>query len=178
MMETPFLSTKLFIPRAQPGIETRQRLMARLDAVTAIFSSESQSQSSLKEKLKDIINDPGQGEGAHLRRNWAQQLQRTVVLEPYQAFAVGIGLDSKGYYMAVTLVHADEAAAKANLSAFERQVRASNYDEGKSWSELITSMETLQDGKLVMARIYGQAAFHWKAFDPTAGSDTLLMHKG
>ncbi len=152
--------------------------MSRLDAMAVIFSSESQAQSSFQEKFKDIIKDPGQDEGSHLRRNWAEQMQRNVLLEPYQAFAAGIGLDGKGYYMAVALVHADEATAKANFGVLEKQVRASNYDEGKSWSELIISMEVLQDSRLVMARIYGNAAFRWKAFDPTAGSDPLLMHKG
>lgn len=153
--------------------------MARLDAMAAIFSSESQAQSKYVERFKDIIEDPGQDAGSSLRRNLAQQVQRNVLLQPYQAFAVGIGQDTKGYYMAVALVHADESAAKANLDVLEKQIRASNIAEGKSWSDLITSMETMQDGKLVLAKVYGQsAAFHWKAFDLTAFGDPLLMYKG
>jgi hypothetical protein len=153
--------------------------MARLDAMAAIFSSESQSQSSLKERLKDIIKDPGQDAGPSPRRNLAEQVQRNVILQPYQAFAVGFGVDEKGRYMAVALVHADEAAAKSNLSVLEKQVRASNVDEGRSWSEVITSMETLQDGRLVLSKLYGIASFHWKGFDMTTmGGDPLLMYKG
>jgi hypothetical protein len=153
--------------------------MARLDAMAAIFSSESQAQSKYVERFQDIIKDPGQDAGSSLRRNLAQQVQRNVHLQPYQALAVGIGVDAKGYYMAVALVHADEGTAKANFGVLEKQVRASNIDEGKSWAEVVTSIETVQDGRLVLAKLYGQnAANHWKAFDLTAFGDPLLTFKG
>ena len=60
-----------------------------------------------------------------------------------------------------------------------KQVWSSNYDEGKSWSEIITDSETILDGRLLMARLHGQAALRWKGFDiTTMGGDTLLIYKG
>ena len=153
--------------------------MERLDAMAAIFSSESQAQSSFKERFKEIIENPGQDSGSRLRRNLAEQVQRNVLLQPYEALAVGFGTDDKGEYMAVVLVNPDESTAKANASLLERQIRSSNFDEGKSWAELVTSIETTQDGDLVLAKLYGEAANRWKAFDSAMlGGDPLLMYWG
>ena len=91
----------------------------------------------------------------------------------------GFGTDDKGEYMAVVLVNPDESTAKANASLLERQIRSSNFDEGKSWAELVTSIETTQDGDLVLAKLYGEAANRWKAFDSAMlGGDPLLMYGG
>jgi len=149
--------------------------LVRLDAFAAIFSSESQAQSHMKDLFKDIIADPGT-DGP--RSIWAEQLQREVFLKPYQAFAVGQGLDEKGYYLAVVLVNADEATARDNAGLLEKQIRQSRYGDGQLWSDMITSTTVTREGRLALARLYGQAAFYWKAFDMNSGAEPLLMYKG
>lgn len=150
----------------------------KLDAFTAFFSTESQAQTRMKERYKDIIDDPGEGEGSRIRQTMAEQLQREVLLEPYQAYATGAGLDEKGYYMTIVLVYADEKMAKENVTLLEKQIRQSKTDADKPWTEFIESMEITYEGRLTMAKLYGHAASAWKGFDLTQMYEPLLMYKG
>lgn len=159
--------------------------MTELDAFTALFSSESQAQSHITEIHKDIIENPGQDEGSAARRIMAEQLQREVQLKPYQAYAVGAGLDDKGYYMTIVMVNADEKTAKENVTALKEQIKHSktslgtvNTTTGTPWPDIIDSMEVNSRGRLTLAKLYGAAAFYWKAFDLGSMYEPLLMYKG
>jgi hypothetical protein len=162
-------------------LETYQLLtdgLVRLDAFAGILSSESQAQSRMKEFYKDIINDPGEGPGSLIRQTMAKQLQREVFLKPYQAFAVGEGLDENGYYMAVVLLNADQQTANDNAALLEKQIKQSKVGEDQPWTGIIDSMKITSAGRLTLARLYGRAAFYWKAFDNlTGGYEPLLMYK-
>ena len=152
--------------------------LARLDTFTAFFSSESQAQSHIKEVFKDIIADPGEGEGARTRRVMAELIQREVLLQPYQALATGAGVDDKGYYMAVVLLNADEATARGNAAVLEKQVSDVTTPDG-SLADLVQQFEVTSEGRLTLAKLYGPVSAHWKSFDMTTGAYIpLLMYRG
>jgi hypothetical protein len=152
--------------------------LTEFDTFTAFFCSESQSQSRFRDIYKDIIEKPGEGEGMRIRQMYAEQLQREVYLKPYQAFATGAGLDEKGYYLAIVLLNTDKQTARDNVAALEKQIGSSKTTGGKAWLEMIDSMEIQSEGKLTLAKLYGQASVWWDSFDMPLGIyEPLLMYK-
>jgi hypothetical protein len=56
------------------------------------------------------------------------------LLQPYVAFGVGVGKDEEGLYMAIALVHADEAAADANALLFPARLKnGRSLTSGMPW---------------------------------------------
>jgi hypothetical protein len=162
-------------------LETYQLLadgLAELDAFTALFSTDSQSQSHVKEIFKDIIENPGEDDNSSARRIMAEQMQREVQLKPYQAYATGAGLDEKGYYMAIVLLNADKDTATYNAKALKDQIKQSKTETGTPWPDIIDSMEVKSDDRLTLAKLYGTTAYAWKGFDMASVYDSLLMYKG
>jgi len=45
------------------------------------------------------------------------------LLQPYQAFATGAGLDKDGYFLAIVLVNPDEDTAANNVSLLEKRIK-------------------------------------------------------
>jgi len=76
-------------------------------------------------------------------------------LEPYQAFATGLGLDDKGYFMAVVLVHADIKAAQQNTQSLEQRLhQATSVSTGEKWIDMIDTVEIEDEGRLTLAKFY------------------------
>jgi hypothetical protein len=167
--------------RSLADLEAYQLLadgLTELDAFTALFSTDSQAQSHVKELYKDIIENPGSDNSSSIRQNMAEQLQREVQLKTYQAYAVGAGLDEKGYYMAIVLLNADKDTATYNDKALKDQIKQSKTETGTPWPDIIDSMEVKSDDRLTLAKLYGKAAYAWKGFDMASVYDSLLMYKG
>jgi hypothetical protein len=157
-------------------LETYQLLSAgltELDAFTALFSTDSQAESHVMELYKD-------------NETITEQLQIEVQLKPYQAYAVGAGLDENGYYMAVVLLNPDKDTAAYNAKVLEDQIKQSKTtfndtgigDIGTPWTDIIESIKVKSRDRLTLAKLYGTAAFAWKGFDLASAYDPLLMYKG
>jgi hypothetical protein len=152
-------------------LETYQLLatgLTELDAFTALFSTDSQAQSHIKEIFKD-------------NETITEQLQVEVQLKAYQAYATGAGLDEKGYYMVIVLLNPDKDTATYNAQVLKGQITQAKTIWGGTdvtWPEIIDSMEVENRDRLTLAKLYGKAAFSWKAFDLASGYEPLLMYKG
>jgi hypothetical protein len=163
-------------------LESYQLLSDGLDtlgAFAAVLSSAPQGQSAVKAEFQEIIDDPG--EAGSPRRIFVEQLQREILLEPYRAFATGMGLDENGYYMAIVLLNADEQAAEKNLAALPEQIKTSVRTDGAPWVDASEPgvKVIMKKGRLTLAKLYGKSAFWWKAFDMGTGAyEPLLIHKG
>ena len=48
------------------------------------------------------------------------ELEGSPLLEPYRAFATGIGVDDQGYFLGIVLMHADAETALENVQLLER----------------------------------------------------------
>ena len=60
------------------------------------------------------------------------------LLRPFNAYATGAGIDENGPYMALTLVHADDASAEENAGLLLRKVEeGTSLYAGVLWSEFI-----------------------------------------
>ena len=161
--------------------ETYQLLssgLTELDAFTALLSTDSQAQSHYKALFADIIENPGEEQGSRPRQIMAEQIQREVQLNPYDAYATGAGLDEKGYYMAIVLLNPDKDTADYNAQVLEDQIKQSKASTDTLWSDMIDSLEVTSHDRLTLAKLYGRAAYSWKAFDLASVSESLLMYKG
>ena len=92
-------------------------------------------------------------------------LERGPWLRPYEAFATGAGKDENGHYMALVLVHADDASAEENVGLLRRIIEEEGsvlYDI--SWSDYIDveRSEIHAEGRALLAKLRGPA--------PTIGS--------
>jgi hypothetical protein len=151
--------------------------LAEMDTVTAFFSSESQSQSRVQEVYEDIIDDPANNER---RQTLVEEIQRPLLLKPYQAMATGAGIDDKGYFMAIVLMNPSEVVARDNTALLEERLgEAKNVAAMREWSGLIESMEIEVDGRLTLARLYGEACTYWASFQVTGERpyEPLLLHE-
>jgi len=151
--------------------------LEELDVCCAFFSSESQSQSRVKEVYKDIVDDPANNER---RQTLVEEIQRPLLLRQYQAFATGAGIDDKGYFMAIVLVNASEAVARDNAALLEQRIsEAKNVAGIRAWSDLIQSMEIESKGRLTTARLYGGACTYWGNFEVLGAGpyEPLLLHE-
>lgn len=74
-----------------------------------------------------LTDDPSSQSVEHLLPSEQPQLlERADVgeaLRPYEAFGVGVGKDANGLYMAIVLVHTEEAAATENASLLPARLR-------------------------------------------------------
>jgi hypothetical protein len=151
--------------------------LAEMDTVTAFLSSESQSQSRVQEVYEDIIDDPANNER---RQTLVEEIQRPLLLKPYQAMATGAGIDDKGYFMAIVLMNPSEVVARDNTALLEERLgEAKNVAAMREWSGLIESMEIEVDGRLTLARLYGEACIYWSSFQVTGERpyEPLLLHE-
>ena len=81
-------------------------------------------------------------------------------LRPYDAYATGAGKDEDGSYIALALVHADDASAEENVGLLHRRI-----EEGSSffwripWSDVIDvgRLEIKAEGLLLLAKLRGFA---------------------
>jgi hypothetical protein len=78
------------------------------------------------------------------------------LLRPYEAFGVGVGKDEEGFYMAIVLVHADEAAASANASLLPARLKSGqSLAFGIPWSAWFDTGGVVAeaDGSVLLARV-------------------------
>ena len=151
--------------------------LIKLDVCNAFFSSESQSQSRVKEVYKDVIDDPANNER---RQTLVEEIQRTLLLKPYQALATGAGIDEKGYYLAIVLLNPSEDVALENATLLEQRLgQATSVMRIQKWSDFIESMEIQSKGPLTLARLYGEACMYWSNFEVLGGGpyEPLLLHE-
>lgn len=100
------------------------------------------------------------------------------LLRPFDAYATGAGIDENGPYMALTLVHADDASAEENVGLLLRKV-----EEGTSlyavvlWSEFIDidTSEVRAEGRVLTAKLRGDMFRNW--LDWVFQRDGLIMHE-
>lgn len=107
-----------------------------------------------------------------------------LALAPYTLVATGRGLDSEGPFTAVVLFHDDEDGAAENVVRLRERIEEAGQmfsDERNTgdpiprWSEQIDSAEIVQDGRLLIAKLYDHEGnlsnFRFVPFD------TLLIHE-
>ena len=125
--------------------------LAELGAFSAFLSDSTQSLDYLKEQVSQLV---GSGPGMEQEM---QQLEGSVLLRRYEAFATGAGKDDRGNYMALVLVHRSERRAQENVDLLQRRIQ-----EGRSmvfadtpWSNIADGMEIQTDGKVLLAKLRG-----------------------
>ena len=85
------------------------------------------------------------------------------LLRPYEAFAMGAGLDSDGGYMALALLHSDGTSAENNVELLRRIIQnGRNYYE-EQWKEIIdyNESEVYSEGRVLLAKLRGWVAANW-----------------
>ena len=96
-----------------------------------------------------------------------QELRRELLgrgpwLRPYEAFATGAGKDEKGHYMALVLVHADDASAEENVGLLRRIIEEKrSIVTGDLWSDDIERLEIHTEGRALLAKLRGRFASKW-----------------
>ena len=99
-------------------------------------------------------------------------------LRPYEAFATGAGKDENGHYMALVLVHADDASAEENVGLLRRIIEEEGsvlYDI--SWSDYIDvdRSEIHAKGRALLAKLRGPRALHWLRW--VLQRDSLILYE-
>ena len=99
-------------------------------------------------------------------------------LRPYEAFATGAGKDENGHYMALVLVHADDASAEENVGLLRRIIEEEGsvlYDI--SWSDYIDveRSEIHAEGRVLLAKLRGPQALHWLRW--VLQRDSLILYE-
>ena len=103
-------------------------------------------------------------------------LRQETALVPFDAFATGAGVDARGPYTALVLLHADEQAARENVGRLQKRI-----DEGTSWvggqpfRAIIGDAAISREGRLVLAKLYSDAYRLW--FVLQAAQDTFLLYE-
>ena len=99
-------------------------------------------------------------------------------LRPYEAFATGAGKDENGHYMALVLVHADDASAEESVGLLRRIIE----EEGSIlndnlWSDYIDveRSEIHAEGRVLLAKLRGRFANNW--LDWVIQRDSLILYE-
>ena len=97
-------------------------------------------------------------------------------LRPYEAYATGAGKNENGGYMALVLVHADDASAEENAGLLRRRIEEGSSAYGVPWSDSIDvdTLEIKAEGRLLLAKLKGFARY-WS--DWWAQRDILILYE-
>ena len=175
-VETPGMRGLIIAATRGPSLADVEeyRLMAEgledLGAYTAFMTD-------LTLSLEDAVSLIGEGATAEQREQIRRLLEEGPLLEPYQVFATGAGLDEEGPYMAVVLVHADASAARDNVGLLRQLVleRASLFTR-QPWTEMIEEVEARSQGRVFLAKLRGERAANlW--LNVVIRRDSLLLHR-
>lgn len=91
-------------------------------------------------------------------------------LVPYRAFASGTGIDDRGRFSAVVIVHDDDASARENVTRLTTRIENGNSLYNRvPWTEVLFPdkpppedfMDVSSDGRVLTARIYAEDAYVW-----------------
>ena len=146
--------------------------MSRLRAYTMLLSDGVEAW-DLNVPPKVIVG--GKVYQGHINEQLAESGPR---LRPYNAYATGAGKDEEGSYMALVLIHADDASAEENVGLLRKRI-----EEGSSifgdypWSDVIEvdRLEINADGRLLLAKLRGRIAsepFNW-----VFSRDALILYE-
>ena len=144
----------------------------RLGTYTALFSTDRESY-TLAEVAKRVAGpDASAGQVNTIRDG----LQREGMLLAYEAYATGAGVDARGPFTALVLLHADEAAARANVQRLRLRIdHGTSWIAGQPFAELIDDVEITPEGRVVLAKLRSRSHGVWFALH--AARDTLLVHE-
>ena len=99
-------------------------------------------------------------------------LNEEPLLVPYGAFASGTGIDDRGRFSAVVIVHDDEASARENVDRLTERIEDGHslyYGDPIPWTEEFFPdgspskdyLDVSSDGRLLTARIYSDDGSIW-----------------
>ena len=97
------------------------------------------------------------------------------LLRPYEAYAMGAGVDSDGSYMALVLLHSDSKSAEDNVELLRRIMQEEHsVDQKRPWTELVDveRSQVRADGRVLLARLRGKVAGIWPGL--WAVTDSLI----
>ncbi len=149
--------------------------LAELGTYTALFASPQAGplEKTMLSSLASLWEGRTDDEVEHLLR---ELFEDSTPLEPYRALATGVGVDERGYFMGVVLVHADSEAARQNVRLLEQRLQeAPSAFTGEVWINQIEDMEIKSQDRLTLAKLYGDIARNW--FEFYTDYDPLLLHK-
>ncbi len=89
------------------------------------------------------------------QQNLIEHLQKARILRPFHSFAIGVGTDESGPYLALVLLHDDPDMATQNLELLRKRLES---DEINLWSNMIDSsyhLEAAARGPILSAKISG-----------------------
>jgi len=170
----------LVFPTGAPGAQAalaadeRFRLLAqgldRLDTYTALFSTDVAPYTV--DALAAQIAGPDAGEAQLASARAA--LHREARLLPFEAFAAGAGVDARGPYTALVLLHADDYTARENAARLRARIEeAASWVGGQPFREFIDAVDVTTGGRLLFATLRLDARGYWLALR----ADTLLLHE-
>lgn len=143
-----------------------------IGTVTAFFSLESQSLSSVKEWREQTPH----GFNDDQNQRFVAATDGSVLLKPYRAYASGAGFDEKGFYSVIVILNPDNATARSNKSLLEQRINQNmSVWRGFNWSDLIEDMEITNEDKLTTAKLYGPIVEYWSSFDKWNGNYEPLL---
>ncbi len=99
-------------------------------------------------------------------------------MRPYEAFATGAGKDENGHYLALVLVHADDASAEENVGLLRRIIEEEGSVVNDAlWSDYIDveRSEIHAEGRVLLAKLRGGFANNWR--DWVIQRDGLILHE-
>ncbi len=86
----------------------------------------------------------------------ANEYSNTPALRAYGLLAIGAGLDERGHYTTVALLHADGETARENEDRFKRVVAEVNSSQsGRLWSETFPVVDTEVRGNVLAVKLRG-----------------------
>lgn len=154
--------------------------LAELDVCNAFFSTQSQSKNDVVEWWQNLTSDDP-GYFSEQNQRFMEAVGSPFLLEPYQAFATGAGVDERGYYMAIVLLNPDEATAQSNAALLEKRIEETQSTwRGYSWLEKIEGMDIKSRGQLTLAKLYGEIVESWSCpdlYDEDGPYEPLLVYK-
>ncbi len=103
-------------------------------------------------------------------------LDRQPKLRPYAAFAAGAGVDERGGYTTLVLLHDTGEQATGNARLLPERVRvARSWLAQRPFSEIISDIDVVTEGPLLIATLRTSSPGLW--FGLHAARDTLLLHE-
>ena len=97
-------------------------------------------------------------------------------LKKFVTFGTGLGIDSKGIYMALVLYHESPDDAELNISLLEQRITdTSSILDDTPLSELVTDTEIRIEGQVLLAKLYTDSPALWTRIP--FGQDILLLHE-
>jgi len=176
----------LDISRMQQVVDTtegRARRVADLDDFQLLAQAMSELGafymllSDVPQSLADFKNGASRNLSGDQRTLTLRLLEAWPLLVSYRALATGLGWDENGFYLALALVHEDDADTLDNRDLFrDRLLQAYSFTTGQPWKQDIVRVDDGVQGRVYMAKLYGLAiAKRW--VDWRERGDPLVLHE-